>query len=61
MTVKRIIATAWALASLATAHAADAAVTSPDGRVALRIAEDGTSFSGRTATRRVRCGAVRAP
>ena len=34
----------WALTSAA-AHAADAAITSPDGRTTLRIAEDGSTFS----------------
>jgi alpha-glucosidase len=38
---------ACALSALgaASAHAADAAITSPDGRTTLRIAEDGSSFS----------------
>lgn len=35
---------AWALTA-ATAYAADALVTSPDGRTTLRVAEDGSSFS----------------
>lgn len=35
---------AWALTA-ATAHAADAVITSPDGRTTLRIAEDGSTFS----------------
>jgi alpha-glucosidase len=39
-----ITCAAWALA-VASAHAADATITSPDGRTALRIAGDGASFS----------------
>jgi len=41
------IVTACAFLALATstAHAADALITSPDGRTTLRIAEDGASFS----------------
>ena len=41
------IFTACALLALATgaAHAADALITSPDGRTTLRIAEDGATFS----------------
>lgn len=34
----------WALTA-ATAHGADAVITSPDGRTTLRIAEDGATFS----------------
>src|SRR4051794_26033533 len=47
MKVKLIVTAAWVLASAVTthAHAADAVVTSPDGRVGIRIAADGASFS----------------
>lgn len=43
----RTLLTACALAAFtaATAHAADAVITSPDGRITLRIAEDGGTFS----------------
>ncbi|WP_284614972.1 glycoside hydrolase family 97 protein [Aquabacterium humicola] len=40
---------AWWALTLATAHAADQVILSPDGRTTLRIADDGSSFS---ATRR---------
>jgi alpha-glucosidase len=36
--------TLWALTAAA-AHGADAAITSPDGRTTLRVAEDGATFS----------------
>jgi alpha-glucosidase len=43
--VRWLIAVACALAVAASAQAADAVITSPDGRVALRIAADGGTFS----------------
>ena len=39
------IATALLALAATHAHAADAVVTSPGGQVALRIADDGSSFS----------------
>ncbi|WP_428312878.1 hypothetical protein [Hydrocarboniphaga sp.] len=48
MNAKRIVAAAWILASAGMTqmvHAADAFVTSPDGRVGIRTTADGASFS----------------